>query len=106
MLSSEELYKKVEQLRIRKGMTAAQFNRLAGISHSTLNSWKTRGTYPKIDVLEGLAAALSIPLPELLYDVDVHNLAPDEVELLADWKLLDDDQKKAIRSTIKSMCKK
>ena len=105
MLSSEELFEKVEKLRQQKGLTFAKFNELAGISHSTLNSWKTRGTYPKIDILDGIACALEVPLTELLFDVDVNNLQPDEVELLSEWKKLNEEQKKAIITTIRSMCK-
>ncbi len=103
MLSSEELFEKVEKLRQQKGLTFAKFNELAGISHSTLNSWKTRGTYPKIDILDGIAVALGVPLAELLFDIDVHNLSPDEVELLSLWKELNNEQKKAIILTIKAM---
>ena len=105
MLSSDELYEKVERLRVKQGLTVAQFNRKAGISHGTLRSWKLRGTYPKIDVLEGLAIALDIPLPELLYDIDFSHLQSDEIELLSCWKKLNEEQKKAIITTIKSMCK-
>lgn len=105
MLTSEELYNKVERLRVEKGLTVAKFNERAGISHGTLRSWKLRGTYPKIDVLEGLAVALEIPLPELLYDVDFMNLPPDEVELLSYWRNITAEQKRAILTTVKSMCK-
>ena len=105
MLSSAELYQKVEALRIEQGLTTAKFNRKAGISHGTLRSWRLRGTYPTIDVLDGIAFALGVPLAELLFDIDVHNLQPDEVELLSEWKKLNEEQKKAIITTIKSMCK-
>lgn len=103
MLSSNELFEKVEKLRQQKGLTFAKFNELAGISHSTLNTWKTRGTYPRIDILDGIAAALDIPLAELLFDVDFKNLSSDEVELLSYWNGLNDEQKKAIIATIKTM---
>lgn len=105
MLSSADLYEKVERLRVEKGLTVAKFNQLAAISHGTLRSWRLRGTYPTVDVLDGIAYALGIPLAELLYDVDVNNLAPDEVELLDEWRQLNDEQKKAIITTIKTMYK-
>lgn len=103
MLSSNELFEKVEKLRQQKGLTFAKFNELAGISHSTLNTWKTRGTYPRIDILDGIAAALDIPLAELLFDVDFKNLSPDEVELLSCWNGLNAEQKKAVVAMIKTM---
>ena len=105
MLSSKELYDRIEQLRIKKGLSVARLNDLAGISHATLNSWKIRGTMPKIEVLDSLCFALGIPLAALLYDIDVDNLAPDEIELLSYWRKINTEQKNAILTTIKSMGK-
>ena len=103
MLSSKELYEKIERLRIKKGLSVAKLNELAGISHSTLNSWKIRGTMPKLDVLEGLCYALEIPLSVLLYDIHIDEFTGEEIELLFYWKRINEEQKKAIISTIKAM---
>lgn len=54
MLSSRELYERVDKLRIEKGLSVNDLNTKAGISHSTLNSWKLRGTMPKLEVLDGI----------------------------------------------------
>ena len=54
MLTSKDIYDRIERLRIEKGLTVAKLNLLAGISHSTLSSWKQRGTMPTIEVLESL----------------------------------------------------
>ena len=105
MLSSRELYDKIEKLRIKRGLSVAKLNELAGISHSTLNSWKIRGTMPKLDVLDGLCYALEIPLAALLYDVNVDDLTGEEIELLSYWKKINEEQRKAIMSTIKAMSK-
>lgn len=105
MLTSKELYDKIEQLRIQKGLSVAKLNELAGISHGTLNSWKIRGTMPKLEVLDGLCFALGIPLAALLYDVEIDNLTGEEIELLSYWKKIDEEQKRAIMSTIKAMSK-
>ena len=105
MLSSKELYDKIEQLRIKRGLSVAKLNSLAGISHGTLNSWTIRGTMPKIEVLDSLCFALGIPLAALLYDVDIDDLPPDEIELLSYWRKINEEQKNAIITTIKSMSK-
>ncbi len=103
MLSSKELYEKVDKLRIEKGLSYAGLTHLAGISHGALYSWKARGSYPTLEVLEGIAIALDIPLVELLFDVDFKNLSSDEAELLSLWNGLNDEQKKAIVATMKAM---
>ena len=67
MLNSMELYEKIEKIRIQKGMSVAKLNKAAGISHSTLSSWKTRQTMPKIASLDSICFTLGIYLAELLH---------------------------------------
>ena len=102
MLNSMELYEKIEKIRIQKGMSVAKLNKAAGISHSTLSSWKTR---PKIESLDSICFALGISLAELLYDIDSDKLTGEEIELLTYWKQLDKEQKQALMSTAKAMAK-
>ena len=103
MLTSKEIYARIEKLRIEKGLTVAKLNSLAGISHSTLSSWRQRDTMPTIEVLEGLGAALGVSAAALLYDIDVDKLDASEMELLSVWKKLNNSQKEAILLTIKNM---
>ena len=105
MLNSMELYEKIEKIRIQKGMSVAKLNKAAGISHSTLSSWKTRQTMPKIESRDSICFALGISLAELLYDIDSDKLAGEEIELLTYWKQLDKEQKQALMSTAKAMAK-
>ena len=91
MLNSMELYEKIEKIRIQK--------------HSTLSSWKTRQTMPKIESLDSICFALGISLAELLYDIDSDKLTGEEIELLTYWKQLDKEQKQALMSTAKAMAK-
>ena len=105
MLNSMELYEKIEKIRIQKGMSVAKLNKAAGISHSTLSSWKTRQTMPKIESLDSICFALGISLTEFLYDIDSEKLTGEEIELLTYWKQLDKEQKQALMSTAKAMAK-
>ena len=105
MLNSMQLYGKIEKIRIQKGMSVAKLNKAAGISHSTLSSWKTRQTMPKIESLDSICFALGISLAELLYDIDSDKLTGEEIELLTYWKQLDKEQKQALMSTAKAMAK-
>ena len=78
---------------------------MAGVSHSMFNSWLSRGTTPKLDTLEGLCYALDKPLAALLFAVDENKLTGEEIQLLAQWKKLDEKQKKVIMDN-RSFCKK
>ena len=105
MLTSKQLYEKVEKLRKEKGLTINKLSALAGISHSTLNSWKIRGTMPKLDVLDSICYVLGIPVVALLSDIDEDQLSGDEIEMLALWRTIDKEQKKAVITMIKAMKK-
>ncbi|MCM1360270.1 MAG: helix-turn-helix domain-containing protein [Corallococcus sp.] len=102
MLTSLELYEKVDKLRIRNGMTVAELNRRAGISHATLSSWKQRKTMPTIELLEALGYALNVSVAALLFDVDADSLSGDETELLYLWRKLNGNQRQALLAVIKS----
>ena len=91
------MYNKVDELRIKKGLTINKLSELAGISHSTLNSWKNRGTMPKLDVIEGICYALNISPLSLLYGDDFENLSSEEFELVLRWRMLNAKQKKVIQ---------
>ena len=86
-------------------MSVAKRNKAAGSSHSTLSSWKTRQTMPKIESLDSICFALGISLAELLYDIDSDKLTGEEIELITYWKQLDKEQKQALMSTEKDMAK-
>lgn len=103
MLTSKEIYERVEKYRKEKGTTVNKLSELAGISHSTLNSWKIRGTMPKLDVLDGICYALGIPLVALLCDTELNDLTGEEMELLSLWKNINKEQRKAVITMIKAM---
>ena len=103
MLSSREIYNRVEKLRKEKGLSVNELSTAAGISHSTLNSWKIRGTMPKLEILDGICYALGTHLAALLYDMDIENITLDEIEVLALWKPLDKTQKDAVIAMMKAM---
>ena len=63
MLNSMQLYEKIEKIRVQKGIPVAKLNKAAGISHSTLSSWKTRQTMPKIESWIVYALHWEYPLP-------------------------------------------
>lgn len=104
MLSSMELYNKIDDLRIKKGLTINKLSELAGISHGTLNSWKNRGTMPKLDVIEGICYALNISPLSLLYGDDFENLSSEEFELVLRWRKLNAEQKEVIQNITKIFC--
>ena len=103
MISSHELYDKVDKLRKEKGLTQNKLSDMAGISHGTLNSWKSRGTMPKLDIIEGLCDALKVSPIYLLFGNDFENLSDEELELLSLWKDISSDKRQAILTLLRTL---
>lgn len=103
MLTSKELYEKIDALRVQRGLKVSELNTLAGISAGTLPSWKQRGTMPKLEILESLCFALGVSLAEVIYDVNADKLTGEEIEHLSDFRKLNGKQKVAVRQIIKTM---
>ncbi len=105
MLDSMAILEKIEKERLKKGLSVNKMSEKAGISHNTINSWKTRQTMPTLDVLEGICDALEIHLATLLFDIDTDALTGEEIDLLTAFRKLSEEQKHAAVQMIKAMQK-
>ena len=63
---SDRLAKNVRQLRSARGMTQAQVAKLAGLPRATWANLESTAANPTLSVLHRVAAALQVPLEELL----------------------------------------
>ncbi|MCM1009115.1 MAG: helix-turn-helix domain-containing protein [Ruminococcus flavefaciens] len=106
MLSSQELYDKIDNERIKKELSKTALSDKSGISHNTLVQWKKRNTMPKLEVLDALCEALDVPLAYILFDVAENSLTSAEIELLSIWKSLNEEQQNALKHLIKSLQKR
>ncbi|MDR0696770.1 MAG: helix-turn-helix transcriptional regulator [Christensenellaceae bacterium] len=69
-MDSMKIYNKLDRLKKDKGWSLNFLSAQAGISHSTLHSWKARHTMQSLEVLEGLCDALQISLAQLFGDCE------------------------------------
>lgn len=59
----------IKELRERKHMTQAELAGILSVSPKTVSKWETKRGYPDIVILEDLARALDVSVPELLSGV-------------------------------------
>ena len=102
MIDSKELYEKIDKIREEKGLTLYALGVKAGLSHNTLNSWKSTHTMPTLEVLDNLCYALGVHLCTVLYDIDEDTLSGEEIEYLSVWRKLNKQQKSAVITVMKS----
>lgn len=79
-----------------------------GIAQSTIATWKSKNTFPKVDDLYKIACCLNVSIEYLLTGEDKeNNLSQDETELLTNYRLLDDSEKSMLQIMVSALaCKK
>lgn len=63
----------IKQLREKNRMTQLQLAEKLGVSDKTISKWETGKGYPDITLLEPIAAAFSVSVPELMAGSSVQN---------------------------------
>jgi len=100
-MDSQEIYGKIDRLRINKGWTANYLSTQAGVSHNTLYTWRMRQTMPSFEVLEALCNELQISLAQLFSSDGCTDGLPEENKrLLEYWSTLSRKQKDVVMSMI------
>ena len=101
-----KLYERVDRIRQERGLSLYKLSIEAGVSLSTLRSWRDRGSFPTLGTLDALCQALNIPVIQLLNDKEVEGLTEEEKLLLERYHFLDKDQKQAVMSLLANMNRK
>ena len=105
-MNSQEIFEKIERLRIAKGMTIYVLSQEADLSHSTFYSWRKRKTMPTLEVLEKIAGALGTTLAKLLFNLEANEMSEEQKELMELWTILNRQQKEAALTMLRTMAKK
>ena len=64
----------IKELREKKGLTQAELASLLCVSDKTVSKWETGKGYPDITLLEPIAAAVGVSVPELLSGNAISNM--------------------------------
>lgn len=100
---SEEIYNKVDKMRLDRGWSIYYLANLAGVSENTLYSWRDRNSSPTLYLIEGLATAFGIsPIALLLKEEDIVAIQEEHKELFERWNGLTVEQKESLMSMLRS----
>lgn len=104
ILDGNEIYKKVDALRLEKGWTIYELAKKAGTSPTTIYNWRDRGSSPTLGLLDSICSAFEISVLNLLINEDdLTALTEEQRELVNLWNTLSADQKQSIISLMKTM---
>ncbi len=105
---------KIKNARKAKKMTQENLAKIIGAKHNSVSDWENDKSKPDMDTIELLCGALDINPSYLMgtksdeeYGNIIGNLMnePDILDMIDDYKKLEDNDKKAIRQIISSLIK-
>lgn len=103
---------KIKSARIAKKLTQQKLAEIIGAKHNSVSDWENDKSKPDMDTIELICGALDITPSYIMgtksdeeYGNIVGNLMsePDMLDMIEEYKLLSDDDKKAIRQIISSL---
>lgn len=103
---------KIKSARLAKKLTQQQLAEKIGAKHNSVSDWEKDKSKPDMDTIELICGALDITPSYIMgtksdeeYGNIIGNLMnePDLLDMIEEYKLLSDDDKKAIRQIISSL---
>ena len=103
---------KIKSARIAKKLTQQKLAEIIGVKHNSVSDWENDKSKPDMDTIELICGALDITPSYIMgtksdeeYGNIVGNLMsePDMLDMIEEYKLLSDNDKKAIRQIISSL---
>ena len=98
---------KINELKADYGWSDYTLADKAGVSSSTIANMNRRKTVPSVATLEKICGAFGMTLSQFFDDGAGKELplTKQEASIIAEWRRLDDGQKKAVRSVMKEFNK-
>lgn len=94
---------RILQLRFERGWSEYRLSEESGIAQTTISSWFKKEVYPSIPSLEKICKAYNISLAQFFnYDNEPVSLTNDQKILLDNWNRLNNEQKEAVISLLKT----
>lgn len=96
-----DLVSRINQLMEKKGWTAYMLSKQTGISTNTIYGWN-KGAIPSLDNVLKVCEAMGITAEQFFCGIESYKLSYEENNLLKDWFVLSDVEKKAIFDLIET----
>lgn len=104
ILNGEELYKKVDEMRKKRGWSIYQLAKKAGVSSTTIYNWRDNLNIPSLTLLEAVCNALDVSLFNfILNEKDFVSITEDHKEVLILYNNLTHKQKLLIKDLMKEL---
>lgn len=100
-MDPDMIYRRIDQLRRERGLSAYRLCRLAGNSYQAFLRWRvSHGRWPRIPTLEAFCQVLGVSLAQLFTEYEGEGLTLDQRILLEHWIFLTPEQRHDIMCRI------
>ena len=99
------VYERIDSLMKQREISYYRLSQLSGLSQSTLNNMKTRGSLPSLYTLEQICHGLQISLAQFFMDESetCQCLTCFQIEFMKHFSLLTQEQQELIFELVKNM---
>lgn len=95
---------RITQLRLERNWTEYQLAIRSELPQSTISSWYRKNMLPSISSLEKICKAFDITMSQFFIEsTDSYVATDEESEVLIEWHRLDEDQRVALYSFLKTL---
>ncbi len=95
---------RITQLRLERNWTEYQLAIRSELPQSTISSWYRKNMLPSISSLEKICKAFDITMSQFFIEsTDCYVATDEESEVLVEWHRLDEDQRVALYSFLKTL---
>ena len=91
---------RIEDLRLRSGLTKAALAKKIGIVPLTITNWHKMDTIPSLLVIEKICQATNITVEEFFSDTELLSNNDWKDKLLYNWRMLNNEEKCAVNNIL------
>ncbi len=95
-----DIIRKIDNMRIDRGLTIYEFANKCDISQQTYHQWVDSDTMPSIPALQKVCNFLNVTLAELFSDNELVELTPELKKLYQNWQCLTKDEQLSVKQIV------
>lgn len=94
--------KRINDLRIKRGLSQNEFARLIGVSANTVYHWNKTDAMPALSNIERICEVFGLSVEQFFHGIDGTEMQSDEINFLEDWRAMTPDEREAIQKVIEA----
>lgn len=105
-MENKEILRKIDELRFKKGWSIYELAKRSNLMENTIYNWRKRNSCPNISTLNNVCKAFNITLAQFFSKENIAEVSPEISYLIANYSMLNLEQKNIISKLIEVMLKK